>query len=341
MKRILTVILGTVIALTLTNTGVYAHHTDSGHCEENYDCEEDINCGTDVYEEHCEDDPWHCVSHKSGAYGCAQYVNITLYDGAEVYYTTDGTKPTQDSELYTMPIYITENTVLRTAAYVDGKRVESTKANIRIRTATPTASALEGEYKDSVSVRLSCAAKGADIYYTTDGSSPTSKSKKYVKPLKIEEDTTLKFIAYSENRLKSAVATRKYTITTNVYSDAKRQKLFELVNETRAEYGLAPLEELSLLSEIAQQRAKESSAYFSHWRADGTKWDSLLAANGLKTDRRAENLAYYYTTAKQALDSWLNDYSHRKNILDPNMKYIGIGYYNNGYCGYWSQLFIG
>ena len=38
---------------------------------------------------------------------------------------------------------------------------------------------------------------------------------------------------------------------------------------------------------------------------------------------------------------WMSDSWHRGNILDPNAEYIGIGHYNNGWCDYWCQLFIG
>ena len=120
-----------------------------------------------------------------------------------------------------------------------------------------------------------------------------------------------------------------------------RQELFELVNITRADYGLAPLSEMPALSDIAQKRAIECSGYFSHWRVDGTKWDSLLAAEGLKRNDRAENICYYHQTAQAALNSWMNDYAHRMNILDPDLKYIGIGCYESGGCKYWTQLFIG
>jgi uncharacterized protein YkwD len=281
------------------------------------------------------------ISHTSGTYSTAQIVQINP-NGEDVYYTTDGSAPTEDSELYVnKPIVVTENTVIRTATIVNGKTVSADSVIIKIKTASPKASAAAGTYNSAISVKLSCSDNTAEIYYTTDGSTPTKSSKKYTAPISISETTTLKFAAYGENRAKSSVVTRKYTIDENVYSDSRRQELFELVNKVRAEYGLSALEELPALSEIAQTRAKECSTFFSHYRSDGTKWDYLLSAAGLKRNTRAENIAYYYTTAQSALNSWMNDYSHRKNILNPNMKYIGIGYYNNGSCGYWTQIFLG
>ena len=37
----------------------------------------------------------------------------------------------------------------------------------------------------------------------------------------------------------------------------------------------------------------------------------------------------------------MNDPYHRGNILNPDTEYIGLACYNNGWCNYWCQLFIG
>ena len=117
--------------------------------------------------------------------------------------------------------------------------------------------------------------------------------------------------------------------------------MLEAVNAVRAEYGLTALSEMPELSEIAQQRARECASHFSHTRPNGTKWHTLLNEAGLKRSVRAENIAYYYPTAQQALNSWMNDYSHKVNILNAEAVYIGIGYYNDGYNSYWVQIFLG
>ena len=289
-----------------------------------------------------EENKLHTLSHESGYYRTTQFVRVTSAKGAEVYYTTDGTTPdASDTKYGTEPIIVTENTVIKTAAYVDGELAESNTANIKIRTVSPSASKDSGTYSEAISVKLTCSDKDAEIYYTTDGSTPTKDSKKYTKAITISEDTTLKFMAIGDNLARSPIITRKYTIKTDAYDEPHRQALFEAVNELRAQYGLSPLETLPELDEIAQQRAKEASSYFSHTRPNGTKWYTLLAEAGLKRSDRAENLCYYYATAKAALKSWLNDYSHRSNLLDPDMKYIGIGYYKVGGVPYWSQIFIG
>lgn len=289
-----------------------------------------------------EENSVHALSHESGFYGTTQFVLITAADDADVYYTTDGSEPdTTDSKYGCEPIIVTENTVINTAAYIGGELVESDSVKLNIRTVSPSSSKKSGTYSDALSVRLSCTDDTAEIYYTTDGSTPTKNSEKYAKAIKITENTTLKFAAYGKNRSRSAVITRKYTICSDAYSEPHRQALFMAVNELRAEHGLSPLSTIPQLDEIAQQRAEECAAYFSHTRPNGTKWHTLLAAAGLKRNDRAENLAYYYSTAKAALNSWLSDYAHRKNLLDPDLKYIGIGYYKSGNTPYWSQVFIG
>lgn len=277
-------------------------------------------------------------SHESGVYTTTQLVRI---EGEVVYYTTDGTEPTAESALYDgKPIVVTQNTVIRTAVMTGDTLTKTDTLEIKIRARAPKASVSSGTYTESQTVTLS-GTKGSTIYYTTDGSRPTKKSAKYTEPITVDKTTTLRFMAAKKGMANSAVVTRIYKIAKCVYDEPERSELFELVNEVRAEYELAPLEELPELSEIAQKRAKECSAYFSHWRADGTKWDNLLAEAGLKRSVRAENICYYHLTARQALDSWLADSAHRNNILNPDVKYIGIGYYYNGYCSYWTQLFIG
>lgn len=285
----------------------------------------------------------HSYSIKSGAYDSPQFVWITADKGTDIHYTTDGSLPSsENAELYDsrIPVVVTENTRIRCAAYKDGALVENSALSVKIRTQAPSASKEGGSYTDAVRVKLDCGDKNAAIYYTTDGTTPTKSSKLYKGTLLIKSDVTLKFIAYSDGHTASRVITEEYDIGA-VYEEKQRQELFELVNELRAQYGIAPLEEMPELSAVAQQRAVECAAYYSHYRPNGTKWDDLLGLAGLRRNVRAENLAYYYPTAKQALNGWLSDPWHTANLLNAEAKYIGIGYYEANGTVYWSQLFIG
>ena len=54
--------------------------------------------------------------------------------------------------------------------------------------------------------------EAAEIYYTTDGSEPTTASVHYTSPMEIGEDTTLKIIAIDAVGNQSGVVTETYVI---------------------------------------------------------------------------------------------------------------------------------
>jgi hypothetical protein len=77
---------------------------------------------------------------------------------------------------------------------------------------TPTFSPGDGtEFYGSQSVTISCATSGATIYYTTDGTTPTTSSSVYSAPISISETTTIKAIATANGYTTSSVASATYT----------------------------------------------------------------------------------------------------------------------------------
>ena len=77
----------------------------------------------------------------------------------------------------------------------------------------PTSSENPGNFEDSVEINL-MASDGCTIYYTTDGSEPTTKSSKYSSAIKIEKDNvTVKAIAVNSIGVASDVAEFKYSIS--------------------------------------------------------------------------------------------------------------------------------
>ena len=78
--------------------------------------------------------------------------------------------------------------------------------------ATPTISAAIETGKATVTI--SCATGGATIYYTTDGSAPTSSSTKYTGAFTLTSPATVKAIAIKQCRFNSAVASSGITVPT-------------------------------------------------------------------------------------------------------------------------------
>lgn len=78
--------------------------------------------------------------------------------------------------------------------------------------AAPKTSKETGSYSGTQKIELSTTTKDAEIYYTTDGSTPTVKSTKYTKAISISKTATLKAITVVDGVLVSDVTEVKYTI---------------------------------------------------------------------------------------------------------------------------------
>ncbi len=68
----------------------------------------------------------------------------------------------------------------------------------------------ETPFTESTEVTITCATDGASIYYTTNGSEPTSQSTAYTAAFSITETTTVKAIAYDATGAASSVATKTF-----------------------------------------------------------------------------------------------------------------------------------
>lgn len=81
------------------------------------------------------------------------------------------------------------------------------------RVSEPSPSEVPGTLKEPVELTL-IAQDGCSIYYTTDGSQPTSKSTLYSAPIKIEKDSvTIKAVAINKMGVTSKTVTLQYTVS--------------------------------------------------------------------------------------------------------------------------------
>lgn len=78
-------------------------------------------------------------------------------------------------------------------------------------TATPVFNPGGGAYTGPVTVTITCSTPSSSIYYTIDGSTPTTSSTLYIAPVNISSTTTLKAIATAPGMDPSYVATAIYT----------------------------------------------------------------------------------------------------------------------------------
>ena len=129
----------------------------------------------------------------------------------------------------------------------------------------------------------------------------------------------------------------------NSYTSNYRQEVLNLVNAERAKYGLQPLVMGDAkLTAAAQQRAEEIATVNSHVRPNGTKWYTVLSEYGVTDAAAGENAAWGSVSPEEVVNAWMNSEGHRANILDPEARAMGVGYYYNSSSTWghqWIQLF--
>jgi hypothetical protein len=159
-------------------------------------------------------------SPPAGSYTTAQ--NVTITDstaGAAIYYTTNGTAPTTASSVYSGPIAVsTGTTQIEAMAVASGSSQSATASATYVVsaavTASPTFSPGGGSYSAAQSVTIADSTSGAVIYYTTNGTTPTTSSTVYSTPIVVATSETIKAIAAAPGAGASATATAVYTIQT-------------------------------------------------------------------------------------------------------------------------------
>ncbi len=119
-----------------------------------------------------------------------------------------------------------------------------------------------------------------------------------------------------------------------------RIEVLELVNQYRAEAGVAPLSTDSTITKLAQIKCDDmaDNDYFSHTSPTWGDFQNVFKYENVSYRYIGENIAYGQRTPEAVMDSWMNSDGHRANILSENFSHIGIGYNTDG--NYWTQLFV-
>jgi hypothetical protein len=151
-------------------------------------------------------------------------LQMTITDStpnAQIFYTTEGSIPSTASTLYTGPFTITSTQTINAIATGTGliaSTVASETYTLVNQVPTPTFNPGPGDFTSPVSVAISTTWPNSTIYYTTDGSTPTTSSNVYGGPVPINSTVTLKAVGVAPNLPNSLVATGQYTIVPNATS---------------------------------------------------------------------------------------------------------------------------
>ena len=156
-------------------------------------------------------------SPAAGTYSGTQSVTIT--DGtanSTIYYTTNGVAPTTSSTKYTTPISVAATETIEAIAtatgYTSSAVATSAYTIVAPTVATPIFSPAAGTFSSSQTVTITDGTAKSTIYYTTNGTMPTTSSTKYTGAITVSATTTLEAMATAAGYTNSAVATATYTI---------------------------------------------------------------------------------------------------------------------------------
>ena len=151
----------------------------------------------------------------AGAIQAGTKVDITQDNASLILYTINGTDPSYENSIgteYTEPITITKATTIKAIAVDDeGNESSVASASYTINVTAPSLSVNGGEVYEGTEIEI-YAAEGASVFYTVDGTDPTNESTPYTTPIAINNNLTLKAIAYDSYGNASSVTTRSFTV---------------------------------------------------------------------------------------------------------------------------------
>ncbi|MGM0853916.1 MAG: cell wall-binding repeat-containing protein [Bacillota bacterium] len=120
------------------------------------------------------------------------------------------------------------------------------------------------------------------------------------------------------------------------------KQILDQANALRARHLIAPLQADSEAREVARAHSKDMAErnFFSHDNPDGLSSFQRMDQAGISYSSAGENIAAGQFNAIAAHDAWVNSSGHRKNLLSPLFKKLGVGVHFGGEYGvYYTQDF--
>ncbi len=122
--------------------------------------------------------------------------------------------------------------------------------------------------------------------------------------------------------------TTKYTVNAKLN--------FHLTNGLRAINGVSVLKYSSDAAAVAAAHSTDMAKrnFFNHENPDGERVGARLTAGGVEWTACGENIVAGYYDPYAISNGWYNSEGHRKNILNSNYKYLGVGFAYNESADY-------
>lgn len=115
------------------------------------------------------------------------------------------------------------------------------------------------------------------------------------------------------------------------------QRILDLTNIERRRVGYPALSLNSQLIAAAQAHSEKMARHnqLKHQLPGELKLGDRISQAGYRWSAVAENIGWNYQTPEDAIEGWMKSPGHRKNLLNPKYKELGVGYSKT----YWTQNF--
>ena len=157
-------------------------------------------------------------SIKPGYYTVVQPLKLSAFGSGKIYYTLDGSEPDAESTQYTAPIILEDGDYIVKALFINDNGIVSEpitgEFHVEIdEIPAPELNLYSGEYNFPINIEVLNDAE--EVYYTTDGSTPTYASQIYSGPIPLPLGKSNFKFARVENGVTGDVAERTYQLVMN------------------------------------------------------------------------------------------------------------------------------
>ena len=141
--------------------------------------------------------------------------------------------------------------------------------------AEPTFSPAAGAYTSAQNVTISTTTSGATIYYTTDGSDPTTSSSVYSSAITVSSNMTIKAMAAATGYDNSTIASASYIILDHAGTAADPYTIADAYTAIDANVGLSEVYVAGIISQVDSYNSNYHS--ITYWiSSDGTTTSDQL-----------------------------------------------------------------
>lgn len=128
-----------------------------------------------------------------------------------------------------------------------------------------------------------------------------------------------------------ATVNESYNLTKTTDYELNEKLNFHLTNGLRAINGVAKLKYCNDAASVAKKHSTDMATrnYFNHLNPEGERVGARLTAGGVEWYACSENIVAGYYDPYAIANGWYNSEGHRKNILNPEYKYLGVGFAYN------------